>query len=239
MTPNYKEINKPMNFPQSFSIEQNENYIYLQFNHPLRTISNGVIGEGIQWLKHFCNFHVEKHYNCSEPAKDIYSWMKKYHIPHEQSVGMMTAVKLEDMVVSTKRVDDISIMAVVTAGVGNAVDISSKDEARKDVKIGTINTMVFIDAHFNDGALVNGIMSATEGKVKALQDLQVKDPLSNTLASGTSTDCLLLAVTQYGERTPYAGSGTPVGKGIGEVVYEATVKAVKKYVKRVKRNDIS
>ncbi|WP_218197340.1 adenosylcobinamide amidohydrolase, partial [Pseudomonas sp. 2995-1] len=65
-----------------------------------------------------------------------------------------------------------------------------------DVRIGTINTMLFIDAHFTDGALVNGLMSATEGKVKALQDLQIKDPLSNTIASGTSTDSVLLALTQ-------------------------------------------
>ncbi|MDQ0256352.1 iron complex transport system ATP-binding protein [Evansella vedderi] len=239
MTPNYVQTNEWRNFSESFSIEQNEKYIHLQFNQPLRTISNGVIGEGIQWIQHFCNFHVEKHYHCSEPDKDIRNWMEEYNIPHHQAVGMMTAVKLEDMVVCTKRMEDISIMAVVTAGIGNAVDISSKEEARQDVKIGTINTMVFIDAHFSDGALVNGIMSATEGKVKALQDLQIKDPLSNTLASGTSTDSLLLAVTQQGESTPYAGSGTLVGKGIGEVVYEATAKAVKKYWKRVKVNDIS
>ncbi|MFA9558475.1 adenosylcobinamide amidohydrolase [Evansella sp. AB-rgal1] len=240
MTPNFRETPECKDFFQSYSIEKNEKYVHLTFEQPLRTISNGVIGDGIQWIKHFCNFHVEKHYNCSEPDKDIQRWMEKHHIPHEQSVGMMTAVNLEDVIVSKKRVgDNHSIMAVVTAGTGNAVDISSKVKAMEDVKIGTINTMVFIDAHFTDGALVNGIMSATEGKVRALQDLQIKDPLSNTFASGTSTDSVVLAVTQQGEKTPYAGSGTLIGKAIGEVVYEATTNAVKKYLKRVKVNDNS
>ena len=35
--------------------------------------------------------------------------------------------------------------------------------------------MLFIDAYFTDGALMNGYMSATEAKVKALQDLNIED----------------------------------------------------------------
>jgi iron complex transport system ATP-binding protein len=124
---------------------------------------------------------------------------------------------------------------IVTAGVGNAVDITAGSKAKATSKIGTINTMIFIDAHFTDGALVNGYMSATEAKVKALQDLNIKDPESNTIATGTSTDSLLLSLTQQGEKTPYAGSGTVVGKGIGQIVYQATQEAVKKYVNRVQQ----
>ena len=35
--------------------------------------------------------------------------------------------------------------------------------------------MLFIDAHFTDGALVSGYMSAVEAKVKALHDLHIED----------------------------------------------------------------
>jgi iron complex transport system ATP-binding protein len=93
--------------------------------------------------------------------------------------------------------------------------------------------MVFIDAHFTDGALVNGYMSATEAKVKALYDLNIEDPESHTMATGTSTDSLVLGLTQQGEQTPYAGSGTIVGRGIGQMVYQATQAAIKKYLNRV------
>ncbi|OIJ12798.1 hypothetical protein BKP35_09470 [Anaerobacillus arseniciselenatis] len=236
MTPNHsKTKSELLNFDTSFSITKNDQFIHVQFESPLRTISNGVIGEGIQWLKHFCNFHVEKHYNGSNPKQDLQKWMEKYEIPFEQSVAMMTAVRLEDVVIVTKQIEDIKVIAVVTAGTGNAVDITNSSLSQSHEKVGTINSMVFIDAHFTDGALVNGFMSATEAKVKALHDLNVKDPETNTMATSTSTDALLLAVTQQGKETQYAGSGTVVGKVIGQTVYEATHKAVQKYFHRLQK----
>ncbi len=233
MTPGCTALSNSLRFENSYRIKQTKEYIHLQFEQPLRTISNGVIGDGIQWLKHFCNFHVSKNYNCSNPEKDVQRWMTQYSIPHEQAVGMMTAVKLEDAVVMKKEIEGIQLLAIVTAGIGNAVDITNRSDQGAAQTIGTINTMLFIDAHFTDGALVNGYMSATEAKVKALQDLHIVDPESNTTATGTSTDSLLLALTQHGEKTPYAGSGTMVGKAIGRIVYRATMEAIQKYLQRV------
>ncbi|MDT8859299.1 adenosylcobinamide amidohydrolase [Alkalihalobacillus sp. MEB130] len=233
MTPNFSVVKEPFYFKDSYKIEQNDQYIHVRFNKPLRTISNGVIGEGIQWVTHFCNFHVDKNYHCSDPKSDVRRWMENDQIPYERAVGMMTAVKLEDMVVIEEELEGISMLVIVTAGVGNAVDITSSVKANRKTQVGTINTMVFIDANFSDGALVNGYMSATEAKVKALQDLQIKDSNSNTIATGTSTDALLLALTQQGTQTPYAGSGTTVGTCIGQLVYKATTLAVKKYLQRM------
>lgn len=235
MTPNHVNIEYVNDFFQSYKITRNRTYIHVQFSQPLRTISNGVIGEGMQWFNHFCNFHVDKHYQSSEPKKDLQAMMTKNNIPHEKAVGMMTAVNIDDVVMETKEIEGIPMMVIVTAGVGNAVDITNEYSAHPTSQIGTINTMVFIDAHFTDGALINGYMSATEAKVKALQDLQIKDPATNSLATGTSTDALLLGLTQRGEITPYAGSGTIVGKGIGQMVYRATKQAVRKYLKRVQQ----
>ena len=51
-----------------------------------------MIGEGIQWLKHFCHFHVEKMITMSLTLeKRSEKWMVKHSIPHEQAAGMMTA----------------------------------------------------------------------------------------------------------------------------------------------------
>ncbi|WP_078596128.1 adenosylcobinamide amidohydrolase [Evansella clarkii] len=232
MTPDYKTEHEPVNFHHCYSVTQNDRLIHIQFSEPLRTISNGVAGEGLEWVTHFCNYHVDKGYDCSTPELDIRNWMAEDGIPCEQAVAMMTAVKLDDMVLMRKHEDGMNILAMVTAGTGNAVDISAKNNAALKRRTGTINTMVFVDAHFTDGALVNSYMSATEGKVKALQDLQVKDPETGTFATGTSTDSLLIGVTQKGIQTPYAGSGTAIGKAIGGIVYEATYQAVKKYLNR-------
>ena len=233
MTPNHSKSPQPLDFKKSFQIKQTEEYIHVQFKQPLKTISNGVIGDGIQWLTHFCNFHVNKHYHSDNPVKDIQTWMTKFNIPYEQALGLMTAVILKDVVIIEEEIGGVQMLAIVTGGVGNAVDITKQPICETVQTIGTINTMVFIDAHFTDGALVNGLLSATEAKVKALIDLNIKDPQTNTMATGTSTDAVVLGVTQQGEKTPYAGSGTIVGQAIGQIVYRATYEAVNKYIHRV------
>ena len=44
------------------------------------------------------------------------------------------------------------------------------------------------------------------------------------MATGTSTDTLLIGLTQQGKKISNAGSGTVVGKGIGQMVYRAIKK---------------
>lgn len=231
MTPQHSTLSNHLDFGSSYKIAKNNEYIHIEFEQAMRTISNGVIGDGIQWLSHFCNFHVEKHYNCKNPKKDLQMRMDKYQIPHQQAVAMMTAVNLEDMVILRQEIEGVEMMVIVTAGVGNAVDISSVYSSEATSQIGTINTMVFLDAHFTDGELVNGYMSATEAKVKALQDLTIKDSQSNTIATGTPTDTLVLALTQQRKKTAYPRSRAVVEKGIAQIVYQGTKTAIRKYLK--------
>jgi len=237
MTPSYTAPSHSVSLHHSYRIKQTDEFIHIQFDQPLRTISNGVIGDGIQWVKHFCNFHVSKNYHCHDPQRDVQTWLTTNSISFEQAVGMMTAVMLEDAVIVKEEIEGISMLVIVTAGVGNAVDITNEAALAPIPTIGTINTMLFIDAHFTDGALVNGLMSATEAKVKALHDLEIKDPNTNTIATGTSTDAIVLGLTQQGEKTPYAGSGTVVGKGIGQIVYKATKEAIIKNLQRASRKN--
>ncbi len=228
MNPRKKE-ERPVSLFDNCTVEQDEKAVSVSFQQPLRTISNGVAGEGIQWIKHFANFHVDKNYDSWTPKNDVENWLDEKGFPVEQSVGMMTAVKTEHAVVKREVLNGIAFLVVVTAGTGNAVDITHRETEIHREKIGTINTLVFADAHLTDGALVNACMSAAEAKVKALHDEEVRDPLSGSLATGTSTDSLVIGVTQQGERTSYAGSGTFIGRGIGYMVYEATMEALAVY----------
>ncbi|SDO24284.1 adenosylcobinamide amidohydrolase [Alkalicoccus daliensis] len=222
----HKKKEQPVSLLEAYQLKQNEEVIRLSFPKPLRTISNGVAGEGIQWIKHFANFHVDKNYDCETPQLDVESWLQALELPVEQSIGMMTAVKVENAVIKKEVLNGIAILVVVTAGTGNAVDITHRETEIRNEKIGTINTLVFADVHLTDGGLVNACMSATEAKVKALHDNEITDGLSGTPATSTSTDSLVIAATQQGERTPYAGSGTFIGRGIGYMVYEATSEAL-------------
>ncbi|SIB98102.1 Adenosylcobinamide amidohydrolase [Mycobacteroides abscessus subsp. abscessus] len=57
--------------------------------------------------------------------------------------------------------------------------------------------------------------------------------MSGTLATGTSTDSILVAAAQSGKRLEFAGTITPLGKLISKAVYDCTAEALHKYRKRV------
>jgi iron complex transport system ATP-binding protein len=123
----------------------------------------------------------------------------------------------------------------VTAGVGNAIDAARSEEHTFNKIPGTINTWVFVNGELSEEAFIQSIMTATEAKAKAMHDLEVKDAATGTIATGTSTDSILIAAIQKGQRQDYAGTITPLGKLIGKGVYECTLKAIQKSRKRIKK----
>jgi len=187
----------------------------------LRCISNALVGGGLGRAQHFCNFHVDKSYRGADPTGDLRDWLRLADVGPGESLAMMTAVKLEHHAIHC----EAGVLAVVTAGIGNAVDITAPMAADARL-VGTINTIVIIDTALSDAGLVNACLSATEAKVRALQVRDARDPQTGTPASGTSTDCLAIAVTDNGSPSDYAGSATRVGRRLGHAVFLATCLAL-------------
>ena len=200
----------------------------------LRTMSSGVTGAGVGWHKTFVNRHVPLNYSHENHLEEMNDYLRRHGYEQTETVGMMTAVYLETVSYRFLQIDDFSLFVVVTAGVGNAVDASLADQHSSAPRPGTINTWLFINGHMAEEAFIHAIVTATEAKVKALHELEVKDPVTNTLATGTSTDSMLIAATQRGTKLQYAGTITPLGKLISRGVYDCTIEALEKSRRRVK-----
>jgi iron complex transport system ATP-binding protein len=209
-----------------------EQIIELTTPLPLRTMSSGVIGSGTGWHQNFVNRHVDKDYSCSDHRSEMALFLKSKGYEPSETVGMMTAVVLEDVVYKEFMGDGFSIFVVVTAGVGNAIDASKSEEHTFELTPGTINTWIFVNGELTEEAFIQSIMTATEAKVQAMHDFQVIDKVTGTIASGTSTDSILIAATQTGAVLEFAGTITPLGKLIGKAVYQCTIEAIQKSSKR-------
>jgi iron complex transport system ATP-binding protein len=212
------------------TIVSNDERMTVTAVEPLKVFSSALVGAGFQWATHFVNRHVPKTYRCDHAYDEMKQYLRMNGFDIPRTIGMMTAVYLEDAAYMHLRDECSSILAVVTAGVGNAVDASKAWEREMVVRgPGTINIMVFIDGHLSEAAYAQAMMTATEAKVKALYDEEIIDPESGTMATGTSTDCIAIAATQKGHYFEYAGTITSLGKLIGRSVYEATRQAIQKY----------
>lgn len=204
-------------------------HVLVQAQQPLKTISSAVHNAGMGWYRTFVNRGVAHDYDIDDVQQENKNYLRAqgYHLT--DTVAMMTAVAPEHVEVEEYQGAFGSIVVAVTAGVGNAVDVSQA-WLREDIPyVGTINTWVFINGALSEEAFVQALITATEAKTKALQDEVVKDPETGTIATGTSTDSLLIASTQQGNCIPYAGPITQLGKLIGHGVYECTVRAIHAY----------
>lgn len=209
-------------------------YLLLKVPIALRTMSSAVLGSGTGWFQTFVNRHVDKNYNCSDHRGEMADFLRKNGFEPAETVGMMTAVYIEDAAYKLYEQDGFSIFVVVTAGVSNAIDASKSDMHSYEYIPGTINTWIFVNGELTEEAYIQCIMTATEAKGKVMQDQQVIDKVTGTIATGTSTDSILIAATQRGKRLEFAGTITPLGKFISKAVYQCTTMAMQKSRKRMR-----
>jgi hypothetical protein len=84
---------------------------------------------------------------------------------------------------------------------------------------GTINIMLFIGHALTEAALTRTIITATEAKSAALQELAVNSRYSDGLATGTGTDQIIVAAPdREGFRLSWAGKHSKLGELIGRTV---------------------
>ncbi|WP_071459755.1 adenosylcobinamide amidohydrolase [Bacillus massilinigeriensis] len=211
------------------------NHILVKSPFPLKTLASGVIGAGNGWFKNFLNRHVDKNYACMDHKNDMKDYIRSSGLEVSETIGMMTAVILEDECHCFYENDGFSVLIVVTAGVGNSVDAARSYCHSGEMKPGTINIWIFVNGTLSDEAFIQTIMTATEAKSKAMADLDVIDQITGTIATGTSTDSIMVAATQQGEFLQYAGPIAPLGRVIGQGVYEMTSAAIRKSRRRHNR----
>jgi iron complex transport system ATP-binding protein len=210
----------------------NNECIHFAAPFPLKCMSSGIIGAGIGWYSHFINRRVPFDYDCRNYQKDMTDFLVKKELDPTLSVGMMTALPLTNMTCERFETEGKSVFVVVTAGVGNAMDVSTSYQYDIDLKPGTINTWVFLNGNLSDEAYIEALVTSTEAKVRALHDMDIRDGRNGNLATGTPTDSILIASSQKGELDPFAGPITPIGKLIGRGVYEVTKKAIQRYLEK-------
>ncbi len=144
----------------------------------------------------------------------------------ETTAFLFTGADMDHLAVKEKSFQFLKVVALVTAGVrGNALR-TSKDRG-EHVEPGTINIILLTNRRLSRGAMARALVTATEAKTAALQDLDIRSSFSpiDYTATGTGTDNVLVA---GGEGKPVENTGghSKMGELIGTAVYEAVKEAV-------------
>jgi len=188
-----------------------------------RTLSSSLLGGGIGRKRHLLNVQVPHGYASDDPWRDAQARVQGLGLPLESCTAMMTAADVGDVVEYVANGEEFQARVYVTAGVGNAARAGKERQTYAGYLAGTINIIVAVDARMTDAAVVNTLITVTEAKAAALQDMGITDR-DGRIATGTTTDSVIIAVNERTAFTgihQYAGVATELGNKIGIGVYDA------------------
>lgn len=150
--------------------------------------------------------------------------------------SMGTAAQMDNVAIRTETFQDAAVTAIVTAGVegnagraGDPTNYYNPKQKPMMPKPGTINIMLVINADMPKGTLARALVTCTEAKTAALQELMVGSRYSNGLATGTGTDqTIVIANPEAGLYLDDAGKHSKLGELIGLAVKAAVKEALVK-----------
>ncbi|MGN0618354.1 MAG: adenosylcobinamide amidohydrolase [Ruminiclostridium sp.] len=149
--------------------------------------------------------------------------------------GMSTAASMENVSIKTEAFAETSVTAIVTGGIevngGRVGDPASWHEQKGKavpVKQGTINIMLFINVNLSEGAMTRAVVTCTEAKTAAIQELLAPSRYSMGLATGSGTDGTIVVCNAESDITlTNAGKHSKLGELIGKAVKSAVKEALK------------
>ncbi len=232
-------------------LHRDDKILYARFLAPHRVISTCSAAGGLQdeldYLYNHQSCEPSGHQRAvhrlisRDPAAYRRLVCQPYGLPDERCATLGTAANMRYAAIREARFRDLLVVAVCTGGVetnaGRAGDPATvyewngsyeKVSGEALVLHGTINTLLFINQELTPGAMVRTVMTATEAKTAALQELAVSSRYSATLATGTGTDQIGVAARLH-TATILTGAGKHcvLGELIGNTVHDAILETLK------------
>ncbi len=152
-------------------------------------------------------------------------------IPDEVAM-LFTGADMDNLSIKREEYDDFKVYACVTAGVKSNAQRIGVDKAGNIEKEGgfkplaTVNIIILTNASLRDAAMVESIITITEAKVIAFQDLDIKSSYNSKIqATGTGTDNIIVG-RGFGPRITYVGGHAKAGEVMARAVTYAVKKAI-------------
>ena len=145
--------------------------------------------------------------------------------------GMGTAAQMTNAAVKSLSYEELTVTAIVTGGIetngGRVGDPATYFKRREKPRPGTINIILVLDTDLAPGTLARALVTCTEAKTAALQELMAGSRYSTGLATGSGTDqTIVVANADSPLYLDGAGKHSKLGELIGRVVIAAVKEAL-------------
>jgi adenosylcobinamide amidohydrolase len=218
---------------EPYHIEHTPEFVHVEFGAAHRVLSSAVLNGGWVQADHIVNLKVEKNRGGKktfEPSEITLSRFCRKKGWQGVTVGMMTAATMDSFEQVRRAEQNVEVTALVTVGLSNAKRAGEPAEWRHVVNSpgtqGTINVIILTNAQLTDAAMVEAVVTVTEAKSAALQNLKVHSRTTGSQSTGTGTDAVAI-VSGFGPtRIQHCGKHVLFGEMVATVVMQAITNAV-------------
>ena len=132
----------------------------------------------------------------------------------DDAVALMTSRGLDRHVSARAEIDGITVDSVATVGLSNAERVGVR---RTDGgPFGTINILVRSSMPLTPAAMLEALSIATEARTLAV--VEAGYDCGSGIATGTGTDCIVIASPEAPDPLAFAGLHTALGEALGKAV---------------------
>ena len=224
------------------TVYRNGKNIIIAFKADRKVLSTSVLNGGyrddlIAVFNHDCNSLSGSEHILSAATYEEYMRLvaQAAGFSPEKVSGIATAASMDNVAIEFECYETLAVTAVVTGGVdvnggrvGDPATYFQPIEKNTADKPGTINIMLIIDADLPPAILARALVTCTEAKTAALQELMVGSVYSCGLATGSGTDSTIVIANPASKLyLESAGKHSKLGELIGRVVMRATKHALR------------
>ena len=235
-------MKEQLQLPGGYRLSREPKVLIIELNGAARVLStshlNGGCRDDIRYLFNFCEVFDSPDDRCEMRAATneghLISIAEELGLDPAVTTGLSTAAHMRHARPHSEFHRDFSVTAIATAGidvngsrVGDPACWHEKDGVPVLEKPGTINIFLLIDADLSEGAMARALVTCSEAKVAALQEVQAPSLYSSGLATGSGTDgTIVVCNSASSTRLTSAGHHSKLGEYIGRVVKDAMKEAL-------------
>ena len=235
------ENNKPLLITSAGEkIHQTENAIIIILPPDRSVLSTARVGGGYRTDLQAVYNHQPSHQaissnNLEEGSVEAYLEItaRRLQLNPEKSAGLITAACMKHAAVVTESFRGLEVTAIITAGIevngGRAGDPASYYQESGTIERvgGTINTILLIGADLPEMTMVRALVTATEAKTAALQEIMASSRYSSGIATGSGTDGIAIISDRSSRyHLTDAGKHSKLGELLGRTVINGTKQAL-------------
>ena len=162
-------------------------------------------------------------------AKLFFEQRRKQRTTNIQGVGFLTGCSLAEFVEEQRSRGGLSARCIATIGLRNALRIGDLPRTTT-FSPGTINILLQVSCPLSERASIEALSLVAEARTSAVLDGHVPSSAGNAWATGTGTDCIVVASPLPSDNDSelfYAGKHTDLGHLIGSCVYDAVSQGIR------------